>query len=134
MFKRIEYKDLKARQQENYNFQKVAGHLADYGYNCIRLSDDWQGADFIAYHINGDVFLKVQLKSRLSFDKKYVGKDIWIAFLDGNDCFVYPHDKVLDLILAAGKIAQTVSWENGGKYNWNPLPKWGRIILDEYKV
>jgi len=27
---------------------KVAAALADYGYNSMRLNDDWQGADFIA--------------------------------------------------------------------------------------
>ena len=49
--KKIPYKDLNSRQKENYNFQKVAGELADYGFNCLRLTDDWQGADFIACHI-----------------------------------------------------------------------------------
>jgi hypothetical protein len=34
--------------------------LADYGFLTMRLSDDWQGADFIAQHIDG-AFLKVQL-------------------------------------------------------------------------
>lgn len=36
----------------------AAAHLADYGFNCLRLSDDWQGADFIACHIDGNKFLK----------------------------------------------------------------------------
>jgi hypothetical protein len=52
-FQRVEYQDLNSRQQENYNFQKVASHLADFGFNCIRLSDNWQGADFIACHRDG---------------------------------------------------------------------------------
>ena len=46
MFAKIDYSKLNARQQENYNFQKVSGVLADYGYTCIKLSDDWNGADF----------------------------------------------------------------------------------------
>ena len=76
MFKRIKYEDLNSRQQENYNFQKLASKLADYGFNCLRLSDDWQGADFIACHIDGKTFMKVQLKGRLSIEKKYDGKDV----------------------------------------------------------
>ena len=43
---KIKYKDLTPRQQEQYNFQKVAAKLADYGFNCIKLTDDWHGADF----------------------------------------------------------------------------------------
>jgi len=70
MFKRITYNELNPRQKENYNFQKVSGVLADYGYVTIRLSDDWQGADFIAQHIDGERFLKIQLKGCLTFDKK----------------------------------------------------------------
>ena len=46
----IRYRELTAKQQEVYNFQKVASLLADYGFNCIKLDDDWQGADFLAYH------------------------------------------------------------------------------------
>lgn len=36
-FQRVEYEYLNSRQQENFNFQKIAGHLADFGFNCIRL-------------------------------------------------------------------------------------------------
>jgi hypothetical protein len=61
-FKKIIYSELNARQKESYNFQKVSAIFADYGFSTIRLSDDWQGADFIAQHIDNQVFLKVQLK------------------------------------------------------------------------
>ncbi len=40
---RIQYAELNSRQQEIFNFQKVAGLLADFGFNCIKLADDWQG-------------------------------------------------------------------------------------------
>ena len=67
--KKILYSDLNSRQKEIYNFQKVAAALADYGFNCIKLSDDWQGADFLAYHKDGQDTLRVQLKSRLFIGK-----------------------------------------------------------------
>jgi hypothetical protein len=76
----IEYSNLNSRQKENYNYQKISAVLADYGFITHRLTDDWQGADFIAQHFDGKTFLKVQLKGRLTFDKKYLGKDIYIAF------------------------------------------------------
>lgn len=69
-FTQIDNDSLSAKQQEIFNFQKAAAILADYGFKCIKLSDDWNGADFIAQHFNTDSFLKVQLKGRLAFDKK----------------------------------------------------------------
>jgi hypothetical protein len=77
---RVNHNDLNSRKKEIHNFQKVAGRLADYGFNCIKLDDDWQGADFLAYHKDGLDTLKVQLKSRRGIARKYIGKNIHIAF------------------------------------------------------
>lgn len=55
--KLINYKQLNSRQKERYNFQKIAALLADYGYACIKLDDDWQSADFLAQHTEGS-FIK----------------------------------------------------------------------------
>ena len=68
--RKIKYTDLNSKQKEVFNFQKVAGKLSNYGYNCIKLADDWQGADFLAYHKDGSGTLKVQLKARLALSKK----------------------------------------------------------------
>ncbi len=62
MFEKICCKELNSRQKENYNFAKVAAQLAADGYNCMRPSDDWQGADFIAMQVDGVSYLRVQLR------------------------------------------------------------------------
>ena len=85
--KRIRYSDLNSRQKENFNFQKISAVLADYGFITIRLSDDWKAADFVAQHIDGE-FIKVQLKSRLAFHKKYQGKDLYIVFSEGEAAYL----------------------------------------------
>ncbi len=90
----INYSSLNARQKENFNFQKVSAVLADYGFVTIRLSDDWQGADFIAQHVDGETFIKVQLKGRLTFEKKYQGKDLYVAFHSNGSWYLFPHDEV----------------------------------------
>ena len=41
MFKCVTRSELNPRQLENYNYSKIAARLADYGFNCLRLSDDW---------------------------------------------------------------------------------------------
>ena len=70
MFQRINPDKLNGRQKEIYNFQQSAALLADYGFNCIKLSDDWQGTDFLAHHFDGRTTLKVQLEARLTVDRK----------------------------------------------------------------
>ena len=79
-FHKIDYAKLNSKQKEIYNFQKVAAVLADYGFNCIKLADDWLGADFIAYHRDAAQTLRVQLKSRLTIEQKYIGKDLFVTF------------------------------------------------------
>src|SRR6266481_1180700 len=96
-FQRIRYADLNGRQQESYNYQKVSAALADFGFVTMRLSDDWRGADFIAQHVDGTTFLRVQLKGRLTFDKKYRDRDIHICFPCDGHWFIYPHDELLPL-------------------------------------
>ena len=53
-FNKIDYENLNARQKEVFNFHKIAAMLADYGFNCLKLTDDWQGADFLAYQMLGN--------------------------------------------------------------------------------
>ena len=106
---RIRYEDLNSRQKESYNFQKVSALLADYGFATIRLSDDWQGADFIAQHQDGVTFLKVQLKGRAAIYRKYEGRDLHICFPDGPDWYLYPHDDVVRLLLQSTGIGGTES-------------------------
>ena len=72
MFQRINPDELNGRQKEIYNSQKSAALLADYGFNCIKLADDWNGTDFLAHHFDGTTTLRVQLKARLTIDQKYV--------------------------------------------------------------
>ena len=135
MFTPVHYGALNARQQENYNFHKVAARLADYGFNCLRLTDDWQGADFIACHIDGQTFLKVQLKGRLCIDKKYVGKDIHIAFLWGDACYVYPPDVLLSTVKANGALyEESEYWRDNGKRHWPKPPAWGVAFLADYEI
>ena len=100
--KRIDPDKLNGRQQEIYNFQKSAATLADYGFNCIKLTDDWHGADFLAHHFDGTTTLKVQLKGRLTIHRKYVGQDLWMNFPNGTAWYLVPHDQLAEHQILAG--------------------------------
>lgn len=123
--KKIQYSDLNAKQKENYNFHKVTSALADYGYNSMRLSDDWQGADFIA--ISGDDMIKVQLKGRITIDKKYIGKNIYVVFIENETIKIYKHDDALKAIPENVKISK--SWSEIGNYSWGKTPAYFDEII-----
>ena len=116
--------------------------MADYGYVTLRLSDDWQGADFIAYHVDGEVFLRVQLKGRLTVDTKYKNKEIWICFNDLKDrkvWYLFPHDDFLRWALVNSDIGGTKGWKNPkdwntveGAYSWPSTPKHMLTWLSDY--
>jgi len=116
-FEKVPYNSLNARQKELFNFQKITATLADCGYNCIKLADDWQGADFLAYHINGKTTLKVQLKSRLTIDQKYSDKDIWMAFPYEGDWYLIEHVHLVDKVGKHTKWLNSDSWKNKGGYS-----------------
>lgn len=126
-FNKISYHNLNSKQKENYNFHKVAAALADYGYNSMRLNDDWQGADFFA--INSDDMLKVQLKGRFTVDKKYIGKSILIAFIENEIIKLYDHDEAVNML--ADNIINSKSWEDKGSYSWGQTPKIFHAIINE---
>jgi hypothetical protein len=125
MFKKVNYKDLNSKQKENYNFHKVSSKLADYGFNSMRLNDDWEGADFIS--INKDEMIKVQLKGRFTIDKKYIGKDIYISFLEDEKVKIYKHDDALEVIPENVKISK--SWSEVGNYSWGKTPEYFDDII-----
>ena len=131
---KIRYSDLNARQQENYNFHKAACVLAEYGFNCIRLSDDWEGADFLAYHKDGDNTLKVQLKGRTAIYKKYESKDLHMCFRIDNVWYLVPHDDLLAIVKATSPNTLTTrSWIKGS-YSWPKTPKAIRQKLSDYAL
>lgn len=132
-FERVPYTKLNSRQRENYNFQKVSAVLADYGFSTIRLSSDWQGADFIAQHLDGTTFLKVQLKPRLTLEKKYMHRDLHVCFPSGHDWYLFPHDELVRAVLDDSTVGQSASWERGG-YSYPTLSKKMKQRLAPYRL
>ena len=114
---RIVYDELNAKQKEIYNFQKVAALLANYGFNCIKLDDDWQGADFLAFHKDGATTLRVQLKARVAISKKYQGKDLYLAFPAGGRWYLVPHDRLIAIAKKTTPWLRSSSWVENGQYS-----------------
>lgn len=60
---KVSYKDLNSKQKENYNYHKVAAALANYGYDSMRLNNDWEGADFMSNPLIDQSTDKIGMKS-----------------------------------------------------------------------
>ncbi len=133
-YKHISYADLNSRQKEIYNFQKIAGVLADYGFTCIKLADDWQGADFLAYHFDGSTMFRVQLKGRITIDKKYREKNLHIAFPAYGDWYLISHDELVELIKQQTNWLNTTSWVENGNYSARSPSRALLKAMSEYRI
>ena len=123
-FTHVKYADLNARQKESFNSQKVSAVLADYGFVTILLSDDWNGADFLALRHTGET-LKVQLKARMNFDAKYEGKDLWLCFPDDGAWYLGRHDELKKVVF---------DHHDGPSASWPSLPTKLREVLAPYRL
>jgi hypothetical protein len=89
------------------------------GYNVFLPVYDG-AVDFILHResdgTSESVLRKVQLKSRWTIDKKYIGRDIWIAFPIENVWYLAPHDEMVASAEEAGT-TKTVSWTDRGGYS-----------------
>ena len=131
VFEKASYSKLNSKQKENYNFHRLASLLASFGFNCIWLNDDVHGADLLALSTEGDVF-KVQLKSRLTFDKKYMKKDLYIAFPERDGFYVYHHDLVLKSFIK--RFNKTKSWNEKGHYSMKMVTNADNKHISNYYV
>jgi hypothetical protein len=77
--------------------------------------------------------LRVQLKGRLLFDKKYIGKELFVCFPTVDGVYLYTHDDLLNLVLADGRaVVGTVSWDQRGNYHFPSIATWLQQLLQPY--
>ena len=129
----IQYKDLSNKGKEIYNIQKLCSLLAEYGFECQRLVNDSEGADVIA-HRNGSSSMTwlIQVKTRLTIKKKYLHKNLYIAFPSehGDGWYIISHDDLVDNILQPA--TDTPTWKNKGEYSEGRLSRTQKKQLEEY--
>jgi hypothetical protein len=94
--------------REVINRNTVVTLALEQGFNAFLPTYD-RGVDFILYRECDGLLRKVQLKGRWTIARQYIGRDIWIAFPNGQDWYLMPHDEMVSLAEAAG-ITRTHSW------------------------
>lgn len=132
---RINYVELNARQKESYNFAKLASVLADYGYTSVRLHDDYHSGDLLAIRPQESHY--VQLKGRLTVDKKYVGRGLYIAWPTNNSrdrWYLIEHDELVDILRENTTYLETQSWKTVGAYSSGKVSRHLLGILSRFEL
>ena len=139
-FEHIDYREKtgkNSKQIEIYNFHKAAGVLVEYGFDCIRVSDDWEGADFLAHHKGTGETLMVQLKTCLVVDEKYNDfKDLYMCFpLDGTDnWYLIKHTRLMEIARQhAPQWFESNRWKGSHEYWSYTATKEMRHALEEFE-
>jgi hypothetical protein len=109
----------RSQVREVINRNTVVSLALEQGFNAFLPVYDG-GVDFIFYRESDGLIRKVQLKGRWMIDRKYIGRDIWMAFPIADDWYLMPHDEMLASAEADG-VTQTDSWIGGGAYS-RPRP------------
>ncbi|PZU56394.1 MAG: hypothetical protein DI547_16735 [Sphingobium sp.] len=105
----------RSQVREVINRNTVVSLALAQGYNAFLPVYDG-GVDFILYRESDGIVRKVQLKGRWTIDRKYLGRDIWIAFPIGTDWYLMPHDEMVASANADGT-TKSASWTEGGSYS-----------------
>lgn len=113
----VKYTSLTHRGKETYNFYIVAEKLSKYGFDCMRIMNDYKGADFFAIHAEKQKSFPVQLKARLTIDEKYRNKEIIMAFPLKGTWYFIPHDVLYEIIRDNANYLETSSWTEEHLYH-----------------
>lgn len=129
---KVNYTQLNPRAQENFLYAKLAARMADYGYTCLRLSDDYNGADLIALR-EGEDAMQIQLKGRVTIKPEYMNKELYMAFPINSDFYVLLHDDLVRICGDRGYL-KTRAWLEQGKWHVGKPPKAMIETLQPFKL
>lgn len=105
----------RSQVREVINRNTVISLALEQGFNAFVPVYDG-GVDFILYRESDLELRKVQLKARWTIDRKYLGRDIWIAFPIAGDWYLMRHDEMVTAAEADG-VTKSKSWIDDGNYS-----------------
>jgi len=110
----------------------LSSALLELGYNVFIPVFD-EGVDLIAHReTDGDLKI-IQQKSRWTVDRKYKGRNIWLAFPDEREWFLVPQDDMLRWP-EVQTFLKTRSWRDKGTYHKARPSKALRVRLAPYSL
>ncbi|MBW4706485.1 hypothetical protein KX928_01680 [Roseobacter sp. YSTF-M11] len=112
---------------------EVTTLLLRKGYNIYLPMVD-HGIDFIIHHDSDGDLKMVQQKSRWTIHKKYIGRDIWIAFRSHENWYLIEHDRMIDLCARSGTQLDSTSWRERGSYSRAHLSREQVQVYRDYLI
>ena len=97
------------------NRNTVASLALERGYD-VYLPVHAGGVDLVLLHRDSGKLIKVQLKGRWTIERKYLGREIWIAFPIDGDWYLMEHDRMVELGDRQG-YTRNPSWTEKGIWN-----------------
>lgn len=79
------------------------------------------GIDLIIYREKDDLTIKLQLKSRWTINRKYLGRNLAIAFPSDEGFYLAPHDALFAFSKDNTNYLKTQSWLVSGQYHTRTL-------------
>jgi hypothetical protein len=90
------------------------------------------GIDLIIYRERDDLTIKLQMKSRWTINRKYLGRNLAIAFPSEGGFYLAPHDVLLEFARDNTNYLKTQSWLVTGQYHMRNLSSVMRSQLAPY--
>jgi hypothetical protein len=131
----VSTKLLSSSARETINRYKFLKHFVAQGFVPYIPEFD-AGVDFMMWREKDNILFKVQLKSRWTVDKKYFGRDIWIAFPGSGEplkrvWYLVPHD--IMVLIGQKDHGNSLSW-GAGSYSKRSLSKAEDIMYYPYET
>lgn len=130
---KTEYMGFDSRSKEAFNTAQLGAVLARKEEYLLPLRFDSNGADVLAYNPATNRTRAIQIKARVAVARKYLGKELWIAFPrwvadHQQDWYVVPHDTLEALW------GKTRTWQKDAEWSANSLPEHLIAALLEFRV
>jgi hypothetical protein len=99
---RKKFLEFDGKSKEAFNTAQLGAVLARRQEYLLRLPFDSNGADVLAYNPETLTTIPIQVKSRLSTNPKYLGKNLYMAFPvwmseTRQSWYLVPHDTLVEL-------------------------------------
>jgi hypothetical protein len=133
-FERIDLGQLSVSEIRKYNYNKVTAALADYGF-ATELAPEGQVLwDFVATQLSSGKQIKVLIRPQMTLEKKFLGKDIYICFLEGSNWYIYPHDQHYEHVRITSNLMDTTSWKKEGTFTVSKLSAQNKLAIARFKI
>lgn len=135
MFNTAFYQSLDAAQKEEFQYAIIRARLVQEGFVDVdRHRNDWNWADFTMRKVGERDSIKVQQKGNMEVHEKYLGKGIWMCWIekDSGDIYLVPHDELKQILSEIHPYFESASYKKQDWYNFPSMSKDQKLALEQF--